>query len=241
MKPIRVIRHEDWITAGHFTDTLDEHGIPYVTTAIDQGDTVPRSVEDISGLVLTGCTRSVNDGDAWAQQEISLIKRAMAAGVPVLGHCFGSQLLAKALGASIYAMSAKEIGWYEMTPVSNPVVREWLGTSSREFEALVWHHDAFTLPQGATPLFGSTFCPDQAFVYGDNVATVGHLEVTAGLIENWLRIYGYDLEPLSPTVQDSDEISRDVERRVERMHCVTDSIYARWLEGVHRCEAKRCA
>lgn len=234
MRPIHIIRHEDWIKAGHLTDTLEKRGIPYTMTAIDKQDPVPNSVEGIAGLALLGCTYSVNDGHEWANEEITLIKKALDADIPVLGHCFGSQLMSKAMGGDVYAMSAKEIGWHMVSRIPSAESNEWLNAAPQQFEALIWHHDAFTIPPGATPLYESKFCPDQAFVYGDNLATVAHLEVTVDLLEDWLRIYGYDLDPPSETVQTPDEVRRNIKTRVSEMHKATDRLYDRWLKGVLR-------
>lgn len=232
MKPIHIIRHEDWIKAGHLTDTLDKRGIPHTLTAIDQKDPVPQSVDSMSGLALLGCTYSVNDGYTWADEEVTLIRRALDADIPVLGHCFGSQLISKALGGDVYTMSAKEIGWHPVNRIRSPEADKWLRDAPDQFEILIWHHDAFTIPAGATPLYQSSFCPDQAFVYGDNVATVAHLEVTVKLLEDWLEIYGYDLQPVSETVQSPETVRSNIDQRVRQMHGITDRLYDKWLAGV---------
>lgn len=232
LKPIHIIRHEDWIKAGRLTDKLQEQELPYTMTAIDQQDPVPQSVEGIAGLALLGCTYSVNDGYSWANEEITLIQKALDADIPVLGHCFGSQLMSKAMGGDVYTMSAKEIGWHTVSRIHSPEADKWLDEAPEEFEVLIWHHDAFTIPAGATPLYESAFCPDQAFVYGDNIATVAHLEVTVKLLEDWLDIYGYDLDPISETVQSPDEVRRNIETRVREMHKITDRLYDHWLAGV---------
>ncbi len=234
MKPIHIVRHEDWIKAGHLTDTLEARGIPYTFTAIDQNDPVPKTVEGISGLALLGCTFSVNDGYSWADEEIDLIKQALDADIPVLGHCFGSQLMSKAMGGDVYPMSAKEIGWHKVQRIHSPEADNWLDGADDEFEILIWHHDAFTIPPGAAPLYQTDFCPDQAFVYGDNVATVAHLEVTVKLLEDWLDIYGYDLDPISETVQSPEEVRRNIHDRIKNMHKVTNLLYDHWLEGVQK-------
>jgi GMP synthase-like glutamine amidotransferase len=234
MKPIHIIRHEEWIKAGHLSDTLEARAIPYTITAIDRNEPVPESLHGMSGLALLGSTYSVNDGYSWVNDEITLIKKALDADVPVLGHCFGAQLMSKAMGGDVYAMSAKEIGWHIAERLHSDEADHWLGDAGNAFELLVWHHDAFTMPPGATPLFKTAFCPDQAFVYGDNVATVPHLEVTADMLEEWLNIYGYDLEPVSDTVNSPEEIRRNMSVRVDAMHRASNRLYERWLEGVSK-------
>jgi len=233
MKPIRIIRHEDWIKAGRLTEFFDEKNIPYIWTCIDQSEPVPQSVDDISGLALLGCTYSVNDRLPWAEQEITLIQKALDADIPVLGHCFGSQLMSKAMGGEIHPMPQKEIGWHTVERIRSPESDAWQDDAPEQFEILIWHHDAFTIPPGASPLYKTEFCPDQAFVHGDNVASVAHLEVTVPLLEEWLRIYGYDLDPVSDTVQSPEAVRENIDRRVRDMHDnITNRLYEKWLAGV---------
>jgi GMP synthase-like glutamine amidotransferase len=239
MKPIRIFRHEDWIKAGHLTDTLDRRGVPYELIAIDEGVRVPERMDDVSGLAFLGGTMSVNDPFSWIDDELRLIRRAAERHLPVLGHCFGSQLISKALGGVVRPMAAKEIGWHSVTLLDNPVTQEWLKDVPRTLDILIWHHDAFTLPDGATPLYSSQFCPDQAFVVDNMVAIVAHIEVTGDLLREWLDIYGYDLNPISDSVQTIEEVGRNLEERVPAMQRLTDAIYDRWLARIDVASASR--
>jgi GMP synthase-like glutamine amidotransferase len=233
MKPVRIFRHEDWIKAGHLTDTLEQRGVPYELIAIDQGMPVPDAIDDVAGLAFLGGTMSVNDPFPWIDDELRLIRRAAERHLPVLGHCFGSQLISKALGGVVRPMAAKEIGWHSVTLLDNPVTREWLKEVPRTLDILIWHHDAFTLPEGATPLYSSRFCPNQAFVIDNMIATVAHVEVTASLLQEWLEIYGYDLSPISESVQTVDEVGRILEQRVPRMQRLTNAVYEWWLAKIN--------
>lgn len=234
MKPILIVRHEDWIESGHVAETLDIEGLEWERCAIDQGEPVPSDPEPYAGLVFLGGTMSVNDDYPWIEDELALIRRAVDAEVPVLGHCFGSQLCAKALGGQVAPMSAKEIGWWKVKRLDSPIADEWLGPGGEaEFEIFAWHHDAFEPPPGATPLYSSDFCPRQAFAYGNLVATVAHVEVTPALLERWVELYGYDIDPVSTPVQAPDEVLRDRDSRTRAMQRhVTDPIYQRWLRPV---------
>lgn len=232
MKPIRIFRHEGWIGAGHLTDTLELRGIPYELIAIDAGMSVPDQIDDVSGLAFLGGTMSVNDALPWVEEELQLIRSAREANLPVLGHCLGSQLIAKALGGVVAPMPAKEIGWHSVKLLDNPATQAWLDGVPRELEVLVWHHDAFTLPEGATPLYESRFCPNQAFVIGNMVATVAHIEVTSELLREWLDIYGYDLSPVSDSVQPIEEVGCNLDERVPAMQQLTNAVYDSWLTRV---------
>ncbi len=233
MKPIRIFRHEDWVQPGHLTEYLASRDVPWDLVCIDRGDEVPQRVDDISGLVFLGGTMSVNDGHRWLVDETRLIRMASAQGVPMLGHCLGSQLIAKALGGAVAPMPNKEIGWHEVRKLNNRQTREWLTDVPERFQIFIWHHEAFSLPPGAVPLYSSDYCPEQAYVLGNTVATVAHPEVTAEMLEAWLRIYGYDINPSSASVQPIDQIREDLVERCSTMHCqFTDRLYDAWLARV---------
>jgi GMP synthase-like glutamine amidotransferase len=233
MKPIRIFRHEDWINPGRVTEYLDAKGVPWELAGIDRGEPVPQRVDDVSGLVFLGGTMSVNDGHAWLDDEMQMIQLAAAQDLPMLGHCMGSQLIAKALGAEVAPMPNKEIGWFEVERLDNRVAREWLGDVPDRFEILIWHHDAFSLPPGAAPLYSSEHCPEQAYALGNTVATVAHPEVTAPLLEDWLRIYGYDIEANGTSVQPVERIRERLAERCAAMHRIfTDRLYDVWLDRV---------
>lgn len=233
MKPIRIFRHEDWIQPGRVTEYLDAHGWRWELVAVDEGAAIPQSVDDVAALVFLGGTMSVNDGHAWLAAELELIRRAAARDVPMLGHCLGSQLIAKALGATVAPMPAKEIGWHRVQLAANAAVRTWLPGVPPSPEILIWHHDAFTLPPGALPLLSSAHCADQAFAVGNTVATVAHVEVTAGMLGEWLRIYGYDIAPLSARVQSIESIRERIVERCAAMHAqFTDPLYDAWIARV---------
>lgn len=233
MKPIRIFRHEDWIQPGRVAEYLDARGIPWELIAIDQGEPVPQRIDDVAGLVFLGGTMSVNDGHPWLAEEMQLIRKAAARTCRCSATAWSSQLIARALGGTVAPMPAKEIGWFAVRRADNPTARDWLRAVPEQVEILVWHHEAFTLPPGAAPLYSSDYCPEQAYAIGNTVATVAHPEVTVPLLEDWLRIYGYDVAPVSASVQGVDGIRERMAERCVAMHRVfTDRLYDAWLERV---------
>jgi len=129
-------------------------------------------------LVVMGSIESVTDDSVrWIEGERRLVSRAVDSGVPVLGVCFGGQLLAQVLGGSVARASRPEIGW-RLLDVADPTVippGPWLD----------WHVDAFTCPPGAEPA-GSTDVSLHAFVQGSHTGVQFHPEVTLAVVEGWI-------------------------------------------------------
>ncbi len=144
--------------------------------------------------------------------EVALLRKAHERGVPVLGICFGSQLLATALDGTVSRSPRpdQEIGWFDVAPVEGaPAV---LG--GRWFQ---WHYDRWTLPLDAE-LLATTPGANQAFRLGRTVATQFHPEVTAGIVARWaasgdageLLAQGIEVAAL---VADTERMEADVRPR----------------------------
>ena len=234
MKPVRIYRHDEPVGAGYFVDFLGNQGIEYELIAIDQGDTVTFDFDRASGLVFLGGDSSVNDSFSWIEDEINLIQQASAEKFPIFGHCFGAQLISKALGGKVSRMPQKEVGWFILDWVENPIAEDWFKQLGEQISAIHWHEYSLTIPQDATSLFGTQYCPNQAFVQNNMVATTAHVEATPAMIKQWVAEYGDDLPAASKTVQSKFEIVKDLKKRVENMQRLTNVLYVRWLEMVQR-------
>ncbi|XUJ33596.1 glutamine amidotransferase-related protein [Bradyrhizobium japonicum] len=84
-------------------------------------------------------------------REIDLLERRLAQGLPTLGICLGAQLMAKALGARIYAGGVKEIGWGSVT-LTDAGQASSLKPLAESAPVLHWHGDTFDLPDNAARL-----------------------------------------------------------------------------------------
>ena len=118
------------------------------------------------------------------QIEIDLLKVRLKKNLPTLGICLGSQLIAAALGAKVYAGPEKEIGWYKLQihEVSNNPL-----SVLTETQVLHWHGDTFDLPEGAELLASSDLYRNQAFRVGTNILALQfHAEVASDSLEKWL-------------------------------------------------------
>jgi GMP synthase-like glutamine amidotransferase len=113
----------------------------------------------------------------WVIPELELLRAAEAAGVPVLGICFGGQLLATAHGGSVKRSPAPELGWH-VVHSDRPDV---LG-SGPWFQ---WHFDRWIVPPGAVEIARNA-AASQAFVYGGSLAVQFHPELDTPMLEGWL-------------------------------------------------------
>jgi GMP synthase (glutamine-hydrolysing) len=149
----------------------------------------PTTVDAVA--VLGSVQGAWDDTVPWLADEIAYLRAAVAAGVPVLGICFGGQLLARILGGTAQAADGRhENGWREITTHDPEIVAPgpWM-----EF-----HFDTFTPPPGAEVLAVSPRCT-QAFRDGVHLGVQFHPEITPAELETWMaRWAGTALEARLP-------------------------------------------
>jgi len=123
MLPIAIFRHAANEGPGYLAGFLDAHNIPWKLFALDAGEALPSSAADYSGLVFMGGPMSVNDDLPWITQELDLIREAVSRDIPVLGHCLGAQLIAKALGGVVSrnAVVVRDANGLASAPHPNPL------------------------------------------------------------------------------------------------------------------------
>src|SRR5438270_12326853 len=127
MKEVAIFRASSTEGPGYFATYLERRSIPWELVKLDAGERLPRDARRFSGLVFMAGPMSVNDELPWIAPALELVRDAVRKDVPVLGHCLGGQLMARALGGAVRANAVKEIGWGEVRVADNEVAREWLG------------------------------------------------------------------------------------------------------------------
>lgn len=233
MKPVAIFRHVRSEGPGYFATVLTRRSIPHRLIAVDAQEPVPSTARAFSGLVFMGGPMSANDALPWIAPVLALIRDAVRQDLPLLGHCLGAQLMAKALGAEVHPAPVKELGWGEVSVSDNALARAWFGARAR-FTAFHWHGETFSLPPGATRILENMYCENQAYVLGKHIGLQCHVEMTPELVRSWCRGGRAEIEASreSPAVQSADEMQDLLEMRVTQLNAVAETVYARWLEGL---------
>ncbi len=131
-------------------------------------------------VVLMGAPWSVYDEErvgSWVAPELDEIRSARESGTPVLGICFGGQLLAAAHGGAVVLAERPEVGWWDVESRRDEVV-----PSGPWFQ---WHLDRWDLPPGAEEL-ASNAQASQAFTLGRHLAVQFHPELTGAMLRGWI-------------------------------------------------------
>ena len=229
MKQVAILRHVDCEGPGYLLDVLARHHIPHKIVKIDEGEAVPNSLGNLLGIVSMGGSMSANDELPWIADELKLLRSAADRGVPVLGHCLGGQLLAKALGAEITANPVREIGWFDVTCEKNSVAQHWFQDLSETFEVFHWHGESFSTPPNAINILRSAHCDNQCFVQGNLLGFQCHIEMTSELVEEWARRFRDQIDVSQPTEQSSEELVNDLSNRILGLNNIADAVYERWI------------
>ncbi|CAK0777006.1 Glutamine amidotransferase [Gammaproteobacteria bacterium] len=229
MKPILIFRHWTSEGPGYLADFLNRHSLPWRLIAIDAGEPVPDTLADASALVFMGGPMSVNDALDWIAQEVALIQAAQAVGMPVLGHCLGGQLIAKAMGGVVTRNSMREIGWLPVIQADNTVALDWLSGLPSTFDAFHWHGETFSLPVEASLILSSRHCLHQGFVMGNTLALQCHVEMTEDLVQAWATDNSPEIATPSETVQSAVTMMANLSSRIEGLRYAADRLYKRWL------------
>ena len=203
-------------TVVHRVVPADRHDEPGVST------TFP-SVAGFDAVVSMGARWSTYDVDlvgSWVLPEIELLREADDIGVPVLGICFGGQLLATAHGGSVVSSSTPEIGWTAIDSDDVGLVSEgpWFQ----------WHFDRWELPPHAHEVARNS-AASQAFVLRRNLAVQFHPEMTPTMLAGWLGNgggellgrAGYDVDALAATTASEASSAR------RRAHALVDGFLDR--------------
>jgi GMP synthase (glutamine-hydrolysing) len=197
VKPVLCVRNDRDDTLGLAVPALAEHGVPVMR--LDAFDPEPRwpNLDEVSGLLVFGGEMNADEIERYpyllTQRE--LMRRAVDAGMPVLGICLGAQMLARAFDARVYRAPIRELGFKPVRMTEAGEADPLLGAFHSGDRVFQWHEDTFDLPDGAELLAAGDDVQVQAFRKGRNAWGVQfHFEVNAEGVDAWLRVAAPSLE-----------------------------------------------
>lgn len=168
-----------------FARLLDGHGFTFRTWKVVEKE-FPSSVHEADGWLITGSRHGVYEDHPWIPPLEQFIRDAFAARVPVVGICFGHQIVAQAMGGKVERYAG---GWA-------------VGATDYDFGGEVlrlnaWHRDQVVkAPAGARVIASNDFCANAALLYDDRALTVqAHPEFRPEFVDGLMRTRGKGLVP----------------------------------------------
>ena len=231
MNPVLILQHQLPENAAYLTTWLERHRIDYQIFNAGADEEFPASIEPYAALAVMGGGMSANDPLLSNRQAEILILQAMRLDRPVIGHCLGGQLMSRALGATITASPAPEIGWQPIDYENLTVAREWFGDMPTNTVAQ-WHYESFEIPEGATRVATSAACPNQAWAMGPHLAMQFHIEIDEDKMTRWVSeedAKWTTSQQLYKTVQDKIEMLAGLPYYLGQHQATADRIYRKWL------------
>ncbi|ALL68321.1 glutamine amidotransferase class-I [Paraburkholderia caribensis MBA4] len=221
------IRHIHFEDLGTLEPLLRENGfdVHYIDPAVENLAEIDPMKPDL--LVFLGGPIGAFDDELYpfVVDETRLMRQRLAAKLPVLGICLGAQMMARAMGANVYAMTAKEIGFtrLDLAPRGGQNVLSGIGNTP----VLHWHGDQFDIPEGAVHLAATDRCPNQAFSVGNYaLALQFHVEADTAMIERWLVGHASELAQAGADVR---ALRSDARRCGDALKAASREMMVRWL------------
>ncbi|WP_158970672.1 glutamine amidotransferase [Chachezhania sediminis] len=180
---------------------------------VERDEALPAMTDPIAGVIVTGSGAMVTEGLPWMKRSGAWLVEAVKAGIPVLGVCFGHQLMAQALGGAVGENpKGLESGTLPITidAAGDPL----LGPLPHRVMMQVHHYQTvLTSPPGAQELAHSAQDPHQALRYGPVAWSIQfHPEITRPMMVDMLDLLrhqhaaeGYDPTAMMATTQDTPE------------------------------------
>jgi GMP synthase (glutamine-hydrolysing) len=179
-------------------------------------------------IVLGGAVNVEERGEhPWIDRELETIARWVEGGVPLLGVCLGSQLLAEAAGGSVRRASEPEIGWFGVNVAEAGRDDPLLGHLAPRFEAFQWHSYECGLPPGATEIASSPVCP-QAYRLGEAQWGIQfHPEVSRADAIHWINDYESDPDAVRIGI-DPAALLAESEPKLDAWNALGRDMVRRW-------------
>jgi GMP synthase-like glutamine amidotransferase len=168
-----------------FARLLDGHGLTFRTWAVVDGE-FPAGIHEAEGWLITGSRHGAYEEHPWIPPLEAFIRDCYAARVPLVGICFGHQIIAQALGGKV----EKFAGGWSVGPTAYDFDGDTITLNA-------WHQDQVVeRPKDAQVLASNDFCENAALLYDDRAFTVqAHPEFRSDFVDGLMKTRGRGLVP----------------------------------------------
>jgi GMP synthase-like glutamine amidotransferase len=235
MKPVLLVRNDRYESFGVAPGALAWAGADVLTAnATDPRVELP-DLADVAGVVTFGGT--VNVDQVHEYPHLSRVREytceAVERGVPYLGICLGSQILARAAGVQVIPGLVREVGFEQVRPTAAAGDDPLLGFLDGEETVLQWHEDTHELPEGAVLLVTGDRIPVQGYRIGDRAWGLQfHVEVDALELGWWLEVADTEVDLKAVWGKSADEIRDEARTHMGRQEARGRAIFARFADIV---------
>jgi GMP synthase (glutamine-hydrolysing) len=235
VKPILLVRNDGFETFGVAPGALARTGMDIVTANMTDPAVELPPLDRVGGVITFGGTVNVDQVDEYPQ--LGVVRRytrdALDRGVPYLGICLGSQILARALGNEVFKGSVKEVGFEPVRITAEAKEDALLSFLQPEERVMQWHEDTYDLPEGATLLITADRIPVQAYRVGEMAWGIQfHLEVEAWELAWWLESADAAMDLKGTWGKSADEIRAEAERHIDEHEERGREIFTRFAQVV---------
>lgn len=211
-----IFQHTPEETMGYFETICREWNVPFDYIRLFETNEVPNI--KTSHVLILGGPMSVNDTRTYPYlaDEKMWIRSFVKSGIPVLGICLGAQLIANAFSGKVSACE-EEVGWREIRRIGTGIIMDVPST----FRAFQMHSETFDIPINGRILCEGQNVRNQAFDIGSATGLQFHFEITADLVQNWIRHL---------SLAKRDEISHDTDVFLANSHIWCRAIAERFFK-----------
>ena len=235
MKPVLLVRNDRYESFGVAPGALAWAGVDVLTAnATDPAVELP-ALADVSGIVTFGGTVNVDQVHEYPHltRVREYTREALERGVPYLGICLGSQILARALGVEVVRGPVREVGFEPVRTTADAKEDALLSFLDPEELVLQWHEDTHDLPDGGTLLVTGDRVPVQGYRIGDSAWGIQfHLEVDAVELGWWLEVAEEKVDLKAGWGKSAEEIREEARRNIVRQEERGRAIFHRFADVV---------
>ena len=187
-KTVLVLQNHPFDPMGNLEPVLHDHGFAITVLQLPQDQALLAAQDPPDLLIVLGGSPGAYETDKYPflQKELDLLQARLQKKRPSLGICLGAQLIARALGARVYAGPVTELGWYQLQATPEGLRSPLAPLLQADSQVYQSHGDHYDAPPGATILAKTAAYAYQSFSVGSYaMATQFHPEVTPRMMTQW--------------------------------------------------------